>query len=226
MKYTVISVFNLFLISNIPMKNPLFSKKYLKTKLCLLTVIMTLLYHLFSRVKCLFDTIKDSNLDYSIINEKKEKVLNNNSNDNVGNNNVSNNKDINKHNNNNRHTYINNDNFNLEIIPSDFLLDYWQSIKERKPSLSTPKISQGINSQGKFKKLDFSEFLESQILNDFIGFIKSDKYRKEGKTKRWAIARDLWVHLNVSKKLLTTLWDSIVGIPKWIINIFYYFRRI
>jgi hypothetical protein len=73
--------------------------------------------------------------------------------------------------------------------------------------------------------LDFSEFLESQILTDFINFIRSGKYRKEGKTKRWAIVRDLWVYLKVSKKLLTTLWDSIVGIPKWIIKIFYYFRR-
>jgi hypothetical protein len=205
------------------MKNLLFSKKYLKTKLCLLTVIMTLLYHLFSRGMLLFDTIKDSNLDFSIINEKKEKVFNSNSNDNGDNNDNLRNDNISNDNINN--TDDNNDNFNLEIIPSDFLLDYWQSIKERKPSLSTPKISQGINSQGKFRKLDFSEFLESQILTDFIGFIKSGKYRKEGKTKRWAIARDLWVHLNVSKKLLTTLWDSIVGIPKWIINIFYYFRR-
>jgi hypothetical protein len=71
-----------------------------------------------------------------MINEKKEKVHNNNSD--TSNNNDNSDNDGNKHNNND--TYINNDNFNLEIIPSDFLLDYWQSIKERKPSLSTPKI--------------------------------------------------------------------------------------
>jgi hypothetical protein len=79
----------------------------------------------------------------------------------------------------------------LEVISSEWILDYWKKIRNRKRALKIPNLPPEFNSKD-YKELNIDEFLNSQIIEDLIKLIDSEKYysKKDG-LKKFALLMDL-----------------------------------